>query len=311
MTGVRNINAICNSMLAIPALHELIRQGRLQSIAIPDTQSDARFYIEAMAQQLSIPLAFISKENIKGQMEGWLRKYPCKLAVCLTFPYKIPESVLTLPSLGFVNFHFALLPHYRGAEPVFWQIKNRESHGGITVHKMDNKWDAGPIILTKQIPISSNEPHGMHWNKLGIGGISCIQELLILIDSNKPLPEQPQKEGRYFPKPTYKDVKLDWQHSNSDELLATIKACNPWNKGAFTFISGKEIRIVDASVIDTFFGMPCGIAGSILIAIDRSSFVICCNDSKYIKPEIIYTDEGFITPMSMLKMGLSNNNSFY
>jgi len=311
ITGAGNINVICNSMLAIPALHELIRQGRLQSIAIPDTQSDARFYIQGMAQQLSIPLALISKENIKGQMESWLLQYPCKLVICLTFPYKIPSAVLNMPTLGVFNFHFALLPNYRGAEPVFWQIKNQEPFGGITVHKMDKNWDSGPIILTQTIPILPDETHGMHWSKLAFGGISCIQEFLIRIDSNKPLSEQPQKEGKYYPKPTYKDVKLDWKISNSKELLATIKACNPWNKGAFTFLSGKEIRIVDASAIDTFDGMSCGPAGSILIAPDRSSFAICCKDSKYIKPEIVYTDEGFITPFSMLKMGLTRSNSFH
>lgn len=311
MTGVRNINVICNSLLAIPALHELIRQGRLQSIAIPAMQSDAQFYIEGMAKQLSIPIVLISKENIKEQMEDWLLKYPCKLVLCLTFPYKIPASVLTIPELGFFNFHFALLPNYRGAEPVFWQIKNRETFGGITVHKMDKNWDTGSIIFTKSIPIQPDETHGMHWSKLAIGGVSCIQEFLTLIDSNKTLSELPQKEGRYYPKPAYKDVKLDWQKSSSKELLATIKACNPWNKGAFTFLSGKEIRIVEASVVVTFYGMPCASPGSILIAPDRTSFVICCNDSLYIKPEIVYTDEGFITPFSMLKMGLTHSNSFH
>lgn len=298
-------------MLAIQSIQELFKQGRLQSIAIPDRQSDARFYIEGMAKQLCIPLVYISKEYIKTQMEKWLHEYPCQLVICLTFPYKIPAPVLTIPTLGFFNFHFAVLPNYRGAEPVFWQIKNQEQNGGISIHKMDDNWDSGAIIFLKLIPILPNETHGMHWSKLAIGGISCIRELLKLIDSNKPFSEQPQKEGKYYPKPTYKDVKLDWKKSGSNELLATIKACNPWNKGAFTFLSGKEIRIVDASVVDTFYGMTCGIAGSILIATDRSSFVICCNDSRYIKPEIVYTEDGFITPFSMLKMGLSYTNTFH
>jgi methionyl-tRNA formyltransferase len=311
MTVNQDINVICNSNLAIPALHELIRCGRLCSIAMPNLSDDSRFYIEGMCSQLSIPFKQLSKEDLKSQIEWWLSEFPCKAVVCMAFPYKIPVSVLTIPELGFINVHFALLPNYRGATPVFWQIKNREPYGGITVHQMDEHWDTGKILFTRKLPIHPDETHGMHWGKLALEGALVVPRLLKLIDPGKPLLGEIQARGRYYPKPTYNDVKLDWQNANSTELLATIKACNPWNKGAFTFLNGKELRIVEASVNDVFHEIPCGAPGSILVAPDRASFAICCKDYKYLKPEIISTDEGFITSLSMLKMGINENNQFH
>jgi len=311
MSKTRNINVICNSNLAIPALHELIRLGRVQSIAMPEKADDSRQYIESMARHYGIPFRLFSKEGLKEQMALWLKSYPCKAVFCLTFPYKIPEAVLTIPPLGFINFHFALLPAYRGASPVFWQIKNREPFGGITVHQMDTGWDTGAILFTKQLPILPEDTHGMHWSKLaGLGG-QIIQRVLIDFDNGTPMQGIPQTGGHCYQKPTYNDVKLDWAKNNSMELLATIKACNPWNKGAFTFVNGREVRLIEATVAGSFFDLPCGAPGTVRIAPNGHSFAISCNDSKYIKPEIIYCDEGFLTPQSFIGMGVQSNSLFH
>jgi len=311
MTPTHDINVICNSNLTIPALHKLIQEGRLQSIGISDISDDSRFYIEGMCTQLSIPFRIFTQKKLKEQMETWLYEFPCKVVVCLTFPYKIPNSVLAIPELGFINFHFAQLPEYRGASPVFWQIKNREPYGGITLHKMDENLDTGPVIITRKLPIDADETYGMHWSKLSVEGGLIIPVLLKLIDSGKPIAGEAQTGGNYYPKPTYKDVKLDWQKNSSDELLATIKACNPWNKGAYTFFKNKEIRIVEATVSNAFYDGSPGVPGSVHIAPDRFNFGINCIDSRFLKPEIIYTDEGFITPSSFLSMGINQKDKFH
>jgi methionyl-tRNA formyltransferase len=311
MSTTQNINVICNSNLAIPALHELIRLGRLQSVAMSQQADESRQYIESMAGHYGIPFLVFSKENLKEQMEQWLKSYPCVAVFCLTFPYKIPEATLAVPPLGFINFHFALLPNYRGASPVFWQIKNREPFGGITVHQMDAGWDTGAILATHRVPIGDHETHGMHWSKIALEGRGAVAGLLSKMDSGMPMQGQVQTGGAYYQKPTYNDVKLDWAKNSSVELLATIKACNPWNKGAFTFVNGREVRIVEATVADSFYGMPCGAPGTVRLAPDGKTFAISCNDSTYIKPEIIYCDEGFITPETFIRMGVSSNSIFH
>ena len=227
MSGIRTINVICNSNLAIPALHELVRLGRVQSIAMPQPADESRGYIEQMARHYAISFRTFTKENLKEEMEQWLKEHPCLAVLCMTFPFKIPASILSIPSMGFINFHFALLPNYRGASPVFWQIKNREPFGGITVHQMDAGWDTGDLILTHQVAIAATDTHGMHWSKLAIEGVTALTKLLALLDAGNALRTEHQLGGAYYQRPAYADVKLDWGKQTASEILATIKACNP------------------------------------------------------------------------------------
>lgn len=310
MSTIRNINVICNSNLAVPAIHELIRSGRLSCIAMPDHTDDSRAFIESMAKHFGIPFCSLSSKNLKEQMAQWLKDYPCRAVFCLTFPYKIPGEVLNIPPAGFINFHFALLPRYRGASPVFWQIRNREPFGGITVHQMDAGWDTGPILLTHRIPIAPDETFGMHWSRLALDGALAVNEIVSRMNSGAPMQGSRQEQGSYFLKPAYADAKLDWAKQNSTGLLAIIKACNPWNKGAFTFVNGREVRITEASLDDSFYGLPCSAPGTVLLAPDGNSFAICCCDSKFLRPEIIYCDEGFLTPRLFLRTGIQSNSVF-
>lgn len=298
-------------MLGIPALTALVHLGRVNSIAMPNMPSDARNYTEGMARHFSIPLVLVSKANIEADLIKWLKQYPCQVVVCLTFPFKIPERVLSVPPLGFINVHFAILPNYRGAEPMFWQIKNREAFGGITVHVMDKNWDTGPILMVRKVPINATDTHGVHASKVSVEAAAMVPGLLSIVDKGAPLSGQDQQGGKYFPKPVYADVKLDWAKQSSHQILATIKACNPWNKGAFTFVNGREVRIVEATLSNTFYNQPCGVPGSVLLAPDGMSFAVCCNDKHYIKPEIIYTDEGFFTPQSFIRLGVQSISLFH
>jgi len=305
-----DINVVCNSTVAIPTLHKLFEDGRLQSIGLPENFFDAGNKVFRLASQLSIPLQLLTQNGLKGQLETWLAEYPCRLVLCITFPHKIPASLLMIPQLGFINVHFGLLPEYRGAETVFWQIKNREPFGGITVHQMDEHWDAGAIFFSRKIPIHPEETHGKHLSKLAEESAWMIPDLMKVIDSEQTMPVYAQNSGKYYPKPVYQDVRLLWLSESSADLLATIKACNPWNKGAFTLLNGKELQIVEARRLDSFHGITSGFPGSILISPDCTSFAICCQDERFLMPEILYSDEGFITPLALLKMGLNQTCHF-
>jgi len=309
--GTKNLNILCNSTLAIPCLEELIRAGRIQSIGMPETQSDAVFFITQIAKQAFIPVRFFSKGTLQEQLTLWLSEFPCKAVVCMTFPFKIPASVLSIPNIGFVNVHFALLPEYRGAEPIFWEIKNREQYGGITVHMMNEQWDKGNILFLRKIKILSNETHGKHLSNLSRESLHIIPELLTLIDQGNSLKGETQAQGSYKPKPSYNDVKLDWQQDESASLLATIKACNPWNKGAISFLNGYELRIIEAAITASFYGKQCGTPGSILISPNKNHFAICCKDGKFLNPEILYTNEGFHTTSTIINGGLNQNLMFH
>lgn len=85
-----------------------------------------------------------------------------QLGVSYCYPRKIIEPLLSAPKLGFVNYHPAPLPKYKGPTELEDAIKNKETKWGVTVHHMDKNYDTGKIIKVKKIdlhepPTSSSE----------------------------------------------------------------------------------------------------------------------------------------------------------
>jgi methionyl-tRNA formyltransferase len=69
---------------------------------------------------------------------------------------KIPATLFSLPKYGMVNFHYSLLPKYRGSLPVFWQKLASDNVYGYSFHRITDQLDAGDIILQKQVDLSSS-----------------------------------------------------------------------------------------------------------------------------------------------------------
>lgn len=85
-----------------------------------------------------------------------------ELGISYCYPRKIAEPLLSAPVKGFVNYHPAPLPKYKGPTELDDAIKNKEIQWGVTVHYMDKNYDTGKIIQLKKInlhepPISSSE----------------------------------------------------------------------------------------------------------------------------------------------------------
>ena len=78
---------------------------------------------------------------------------PFDLGVSYCFPRKVTEPLLSTPPKGFVNYHPGLLPKYKGPTELEDAIKSNETDWGVTVHYMDEDYDAGPIIKVKQIKL--------------------------------------------------------------------------------------------------------------------------------------------------------------
>jgi methionyl-tRNA formyltransferase len=78
---------------------------------------------------------------------------PFELGVSYCYPRKITEPLLSTPKKGFINYHPAPLPKYKGPTELEEAIKNKETHWGVTVHYMDENYDAGPIIKIKRFDL--------------------------------------------------------------------------------------------------------------------------------------------------------------
>src|SRR4030095_13391973 len=121
--------------------------------------------VRSIAERIRIPFFSLSGKISSSSLGEWLQSLTFDAAFVITFPYRIPETILGIPPRGFYNWHPGLLPAYRGPDPIFWQILKEEPFGGITVHKMTASLDSGPVAFVDQIRIMTDDTYGKHLQK--------------------------------------------------------------------------------------------------------------------------------------------------
>ena len=94
----------------------------------------------------------------KLELESLLRAYEPDVVVCWGFAWKIPPEALTVPRLGSVNLHPALLPRHRGPIPMAWALREGDTHFGLTWHRMDADFDTGPILAQARCRSQTTTP---------------------------------------------------------------------------------------------------------------------------------------------------------
>lgn len=308
MKSTLSVNLLCNSELAVPAISVLLSQKIFFSIGMPRKAINRLNLNIQLAHENHISVTAFSEESFEKEVKQWLIDAPCDVVFVMTFPYKIPSTVLAIPTHGFLNFHYGLLPQYRSADPIFWQIRNGESYGGITVHQMDENWDSGPVLFTKKLEIKPNHTHGLHLNNLAQFGGAVLCDVIKLLEHPESLRLQRQTDGRYWKKPELTDVRIHWMSQNAAAIQALINACNPWNKGALTLFHISELRIVEAIVSNPPEILKNHLPGSLIIK--NGSMWICCAHQTFIQPTIFWSSDGFFSSNTAIKWGMTHQYRF-
>ena len=78
----------------------------------------------------------------------------------------IPKIFLDIPKFGFINIHASLLPRWRGAAPIQRAIMNGDKKIGISIMRIEEKLDSGPVLISKELKLNQNETHGEIERKL-------------------------------------------------------------------------------------------------------------------------------------------------
>ncbi|WP_185146907.1 formyltransferase family protein [Chryseobacterium echinoideorum] len=303
------VAVLCNNRMAIPALQTLYSQGKLCAVGVPVDNSDVIDFCMMLEKQSQIPFIMIQKENLFDKIDEFVTRYDAQYVFTMTFPWKIPDMILNKYPKKFYNFHYGLLPEMRGADPVFESIRSGAGETGITVHHIENKIDTGTIILKKTIPLTNGITHGTLCTNLAWLGSGILPELLNSLQSNKVGQEQDETKARYYKKPGLDDVCISWNKSDARTIESLSRACNPWNKGAYTQWNGWNIRVVEATVVnhETDQSHP---PGTIITLDEKNGLIVKCNNETHLRVDIIYTDEGFMSGYKLLSFGVKKGSSF-
>lgn len=206
------------------------------------------------------------------------------LIIVVAFGQILRKQLLAIPRWGVINIHGSLLPAYRGAAPIQGALMNNEPGTGLTVMRMDEGLDTGPILFQEEVPISPDETAGQLHDRLArIAGDLMVRSLKHMAENS--IEERPQDHARatYAPKIEKGMSHIDWRQSAS-RVSALIRALDP-RPGAFTTFQGQEIKLFAARVMDEALqdGVPgrvVGYAGECLL-IETGEGVVGIREIQY------------------------------
>lgn len=299
----------CNNIQSAQIIFELIRRRIFSGIVIPSSNSELINEISNSGYVESTKM-FLVDHNNDSEIIDVLNDTQADVCIVATFPKIFSQEIIDIPKLGFFNFHYGLLPKYRSADPVFWQIKNREKQAGVGVIKMDASIDGGAIVLEKKFPLEPYDTYGILLQKSVAVACQLLAEFIDALTSENIISKAQNLNGSvYLPKPTLKDVSIDWKQMSMGDVVATVNAGNPWNRGAIAEYEGEKIRIVQVSPAKYNKDLPDN-PGKIILANQQHGVFVVCKNKELIRIETIHSSIGYNSGGMILTAGIKEGKLF-
>jgi methionyl-tRNA formyltransferase len=233
---------------AVPALRALL--GEAHDVVGVVTQPDRPAGrgrslrpspVKLLAQEESLPV--LQPEKARGaEFMDALSALAPEVSVVVAYGQILKREVLDLPPLGSINLHASLLPELRGAAPINWAIRLGHEHTGVTIMRMVERMDAGPILHQVVEPIGEDETGSDLWLRLSEIGAEALIEALALVEVGE-IAEVEQDESRatYAPRITRETARVDW-HDNAVAVGRHIRALDAV-PGAWTAHRGDDLKV--------------------------------------------------------------------
>lgn len=174
---------------------------------------------------------------------------PIDIIFVVSWRYMIRAEIYRRPRLGTFVFHDSLLPEYRGFAPTVWAIINGEDHTGVTLFRITEEVDAGDIVDQERIPIDADDTVAAVMDRVTQTYLVILERNLDrLLNGNVLCRPQDNSRATYTCKRTPEDNRIDWTMS-SEQIYNLIRAASAPYPGAYTYFSGKRIRVWAAQLI--------------------------------------------------------------
>lgn len=147
-----------------------------------------------------------------------------------------------------INIHGSLLPKYRGATPMQAALLNQDKQTGITLIKMDEGCDTGPILALQTCPIQDNDYINTLHDKLSLLGAETLKKYLKNTTQKITCTPQNNLKASYCQKINKDDLKLDLTQT-AEKNLAKIRAYSPV-PGAYFLHKNKRFKVLKALIAD-------------------------------------------------------------
>ena len=272
-------------IFAVPILKSLYQNGYPVSVVYtqpPQKSQRGQKINKSLIQSLSetLNIEFRTPLSLKNNREEYeyLKKLDADLGIVVAYGQIIPNEILNLTKKGFINIHASLLPKWRGAAPIQRSIINLDKQTGITIMKINNKLDSGPICNSYKIDISNNENAEIISNKLSLlGAEKILDNIDNILDDEIEFKEQNHADATYANKIEKSEGKIDW-NNKAENIIGKINGLYP-SPGAWFIYKGERFKILKAEIsegkgkpgiiLDEYFKVACNNKSIKILEIQR------------------------------------------
>jgi len=169
------------------------------------------------------------------------------VVIVVAYGQIIPKIFLNIAKFGFINIHASLLPKWRGAAPIQRAIMNEDKKTGVSIMKIEEKLDSGPVLASKEIELNHNTTHGEIERELSVMGANLlIENLKRLEENNLKFINQDNSKATYAKKIEKNETKINWS-LDANKVLAHIHGLSP-SPGAWFEYENERFKVLRAKI---------------------------------------------------------------
>ena len=268
-------------LFAVPILKSLYQNGYPVSVVYtqPPQKSQRgqkinKSPIQGMSETLKIEYRTPSSLKNNKEEYNYLKGLDADIAIVVAYGQIIPKEYLNLVKKGFINIHASLLPKWRGAAPIQRSIMNLEKETGISIMKIGEQLDTGPICNTYKIEIMTDDNLETVNEKLSaLAAEKILDNIDKILDDKLEFKKQNHNQASYAAKIEKTEGQIRW-NASAESIIGKINGLYP-SPGAFFIYNGERYKILKASlsfsggevgeVLDNYLEISCGNKKSIKV----------------------------------------------
>ena len=204
--------------------------------------------IQKAAERLKIPIRTPASLNSQEDYQ-FLKSLSPDVVVVVAYGKIIPDKILKIPNILFLNLHASLLPKWRGAAPMERAIMNQDKKIGFSIMKIVSELDAGPYMKQNSFTLNKEMNLGELNRKISSEGAKGLVESLDKISLNDfKFIDQDNSKATYAKKIQKKETQINW-NNKAEIIIAQVNAFNP-NPGAWFIFNNNRIKILKAIEVE-------------------------------------------------------------
>jgi len=267
-------------LFCVPILKSLYQNG--YNIAVVYTQPPQKSHrgqkinkspIQGISETLNIN--YRTPKTLKDNHEEYefLKELNADLSVVCAYGQIIPKNFLKLTKKGFINIHASILPSWRGAAPIQRSIMNLDTETGLSIMKMNEELDSGPVSNIYKVKIDKNQNAQEISERLSaLAAEKILENVDDIIEDKAKFFDQDHSKATYAKKIHKEESQIDWDEDAS-KIIGKINGLFPSPGATFSF-NGERYKILKAEISNGI-----GQVGEII----SNQLEVACNNNQSIK----------------------------